>query len=128
MRRFQCAETTFIAKDTSSVSEHDPQGVAEARTAILFVLGTLSNGDMARVVQVLQFVAILRSQSMDSISQMQQPFSTDVPAELSDTRSLHTTPTVVDIARSDSNVLQWMSYLPEDCINTMIAMGWDVTT
>jgi hypothetical protein len=59
---------------------------------------------------------------------MQQPFSTDVAAELSDTRSLNTTPTVADVARSDSNVLQWMSYLPEDCINTMIAMGWDVTT
>jgi hypothetical protein len=24
--------------------------------------------------------------------------------------------------------LRWMSYLPEDCIRTMIAMGWDVTT
>lgn len=66
---------------------------------------------------------------MDSISQMQQlTFSTDVPAELSDTRSLHAAPTDADVARSDSNVLQWMSYLPEDCINTMIAMGWDVTT
>jgi hypothetical protein len=33
-----------------------------------------------------------------------------------------------DAARSDQNMLQWMSYLPEDCIRTMIAMGWDVTT
>jgi len=65
---------------------------------------------------------------MDSSSQMQQPLSTHVPRELSANRSLHRMRTVADVARSDSNVLQWMSYLPEDCINTMIAMGWDVTT
>ena len=33
-----------------------------------------------------------------------------------------------DTARSDQNMVQWMSYLPEDCIRSMIAMGWDVTT
>jgi hypothetical protein len=33
-----------------------------------------------------------------------------------------------DVARSKKNILQWMAYLPEDCIRTMIQMGWDVTT
>jgi hypothetical protein len=33
-----------------------------------------------------------------------------------------------DVARSEKNILQWMAYLPEDCIRTMIQMGWDVTT
>jgi hypothetical protein len=33
-----------------------------------------------------------------------------------------------DVARSEENILQWMSYLPEDCVRTMIDMGWDVTT
>ena len=33
-----------------------------------------------------------------------------------------------DVARSEENILQWMSYLPENCIRTMIDMGWDVTT
>jgi hypothetical protein len=33
-----------------------------------------------------------------------------------------------DIRRSEDNILQWMSYLPEDCIRTMIAMGWDLST
>jgi hypothetical protein len=33
-----------------------------------------------------------------------------------------------DAARSQENILQWMSYLPLDCVKTMIAMGWDVTT
>ena len=33
-----------------------------------------------------------------------------------------------DVARSESNILRWMSYLPEDCIRTMIQMGWDVST
>ena len=45
-----------------------------------------------------------------------------------DIASLKTTRTDAEVARSDSNVIQWMSYLPEDCINTMIAMGWDVST
>jgi hypothetical protein len=34
----------------------------------------------------------------------------------------------VDVIRSEYNILQWMSYLPEDCVRTMILMGWDVTT
>ena len=33
-----------------------------------------------------------------------------------------------DAARSEQNILQWMEYLPEDCIRTMIDMGWDITT
>ncbi len=33
-----------------------------------------------------------------------------------------------DIEHSENNILQWMSYLPEDCIRTMVLMGWDVTT
>jgi hypothetical protein len=33
-----------------------------------------------------------------------------------------------DAARSEENILQWMSYLPEDCIRTMINLGWDVST
>jgi hypothetical protein len=33
-----------------------------------------------------------------------------------------------EIAHSESNILQWMAYLPEDCIKSMIAMGWDFTT
>jgi hypothetical protein len=30
--------------------------------------------------------------------------------------------------RSQGNVLLWRTYLPEDCVNTMIRMGWDRTT
>jgi hypothetical protein len=32
------------------------------------------------------------------------------------------------VRRSEGNTLQWMKYLPEDCINKMIEMEWDVTT
>jgi hypothetical protein len=35
---------------------------------------------------------------------------------------------VAEIARSERNILEWMSYLPEDCVSAMIRMGWDVTT
>jgi hypothetical protein len=33
-----------------------------------------------------------------------------------------------EIRRSESNILQWMKYLPKGCIDRMIEMGWDVTT
>jgi len=31
-------------------------------------------------------------------------------------------------ARSESNILRWMEYLPQDCVARMIAMKWDITT
>jgi hypothetical protein len=36
--------------------------------------------------------------------------------------------TAADIAHSEENILRWMSYLPEDCVRTMVLMGWDITT
>jgi hypothetical protein len=30
--------------------------------------------------------------------------------------------------RSAQNIAQWISYLPPDCVKTMIDMGWDRTT
>jgi hypothetical protein len=27
-----------------------------------------------------------------------------------------------------NNILEWLSYLPDDCVNTMIEMGWDAST
>jgi hypothetical protein len=32
------------------------------------------------------------------------------------------------VARSKRNILLWKSYLPKDCVNAMIHMGWDFTT
>jgi hypothetical protein len=29
---------------------------------------------------------------------------------------------------SEANVCLWKSYLPADCVNTMIAMGWHLST
>jgi hypothetical protein len=48
--------------------------------------------------------------------------------ELSDAAPVEAWVNDADVARSEENILQWMSYLPEDCIRTMIDMGWDVTT
>lgn len=31
-------------------------------------------------------------------------------------------------ARSARNIALWRSYLPADCVRTMIRMGWDQTT
>ena len=33
-----------------------------------------------------------------------------------------------DATRSRKNILQWRSFLPKDCVDTMIRMGWDFTT
>jgi hypothetical protein len=61
-------------------------------------------------------------------SQMQQQFSADVPTKSSDVASLINPQANADVIRAENNVLQWMSYLPEDCVKTMIEMGWDDTT
>jgi hypothetical protein len=66
---------------------------------------------------------------MEANTQVLQRVFVKLPMESSDAAS----PTDVqvsdaDVVRSENNILQWMSYLPEDCIKAMIAMGWDVTT
>jgi hypothetical protein len=33
-----------------------------------------------------------------------------------------------DVAHSEKNILTWMTYLPQDCIEMMIRMGWDCST
>jgi hypothetical protein len=33
-----------------------------------------------------------------------------------------------DARRSVKNILQWNSYLPTDCVRSMVRMGWDYTT
>jgi hypothetical protein len=33
-----------------------------------------------------------------------------------------------DLSRSERNITEWMSYLPAHCVDTMIAMGWDIST
>ena len=45
-----------------------------------------------------------------------------------DTMPLEAWTSDADVARSEENILRWMSYLPENCIRTMIDMGWDVST
>ena len=53
----------------------------------------------------------------------------EIPWEPSDAAvSIDVRTNEADAARSDQNMVQWMSYLPAECIRTMIAMGWDVTT
>jgi hypothetical protein len=33
-----------------------------------------------------------------------------------------------DVARSIDNISVWKSYLPLDCVNAMIGMGWNYST
>jgi hypothetical protein len=64
---------------------------------------------------------------MDTYTQVPQRVFIDLLVELPATSSMDAQ-SDADVARSERNVLQWMAYLPEDCIRTMIQMGWDVTT
>lgn len=67
---------------------------------------------------------------MKANSQMQRQDFTESQAESSDAAG---TPALVgmqacDPGRSQRNISQWSSYLPADCVSTMISMGWDVST
>jgi hypothetical protein len=64
---------------------------------------------------------------MDTYTQVPQRVFIDLLKGLSAPSSMDVQ-NDADVARSERNVLQWMEYLPEDCIRTMIQMGWDVTT
>jgi hypothetical protein len=66
---------------------------------------------------------------MEADSQVQQRVSAEVSTEPPEASApLEVQVSNADAARSEDNVLQWMAYLPEDCVKTMIDMGWDLTT
>ena len=45
-----------------------------------------------------------------------------------DRASIHVPLRSADAKRSVKNILEWNSYLPADCVRTMVRMGWDYTT
>jgi hypothetical protein len=65
---------------------------------------------------------------MDTNTQVLQLFFVECSLESLDAVLPIDVPVDEDVARSEANILQWMSYLPEDCVKTMIAMGWDLST
>jgi len=65
---------------------------------------------------------------METNTQVLQRAFAEFPVESSDSASPIDSRVNADVVRSENNILQWMSYLPEDCIRAMINMGWDVTT
>jgi hypothetical protein len=83
----------------------------------------------SEAVQLLQTTANQGSSSMGTEAHARSQSFIEMPKECLSRAS----PTIqcesdADIARSEENILQWMSYLPDECIRTMILMGWDVTT
>ena len=66
---------------------------------------------------------------MEANTQVLKRVFVKLPMESSDTAlPIDVRVSDADVVRSENNILQWMSYLPEDCIRAMIAMGWDVST
>jgi hypothetical protein len=47
---------------------------------------------------------------------------------LHDKALVHIPLRAADAKRSVKNISQWNSYLPTDCVRTMVRMGWDYTT
>jgi hypothetical protein len=45
-----------------------------------------------------------------------------------DKAAIHVPLRAADAKRSVRNILQWNSYLPANCVRTMVRMGWDYTT
>jgi hypothetical protein len=80
-----------------------------------------------RICAIVTTLRNSRSKPMDTYTQAPQRVFIDVLAGLSATSSMDVQ-NDTDVARSEKNVLQWMAYLPQDCIRTMIQMGWDMTT
>jgi hypothetical protein len=64
---------------------------------------------------------------MDTCTQVPQRVFIDLLEDVTATPSMDRQ-NDADVARSERNILEWMTYLPEDCIRTMIRMGWDVST
>jgi hypothetical protein len=80
-------------------------------------------------MQLLQLVSPAERNSMRTEDTVQQQAFADVPAEIEDsTAPIESAVSAADIAHSEQNILQWMQYLPTDCVKTMIRMGWDITT
>jgi hypothetical protein len=105
------------------------------RTAYDFVAGAmLGSAQNARVrCAIVTPRHPTGSRSMHSeIEALQSDFieapGDEAPGDTPDTASSTAAATQDDVARSEENILRWMEYLPEDCIQTMILMGWDVST
>jgi hypothetical protein len=86
----------------------------------------LHRGD-GPLMQFLQFHHPTESRSMETDTQSPLRFFVEIPVD-TNTAPVDAGVNYDDVVRSENNILQWMAYLPEDCIRTMIAMGWDVTT
>jgi hypothetical protein len=66
---------------------------------------------------------------METNSHVLQTAFFGFPSELSDlSLPFRAVSPAALLARSEKNVSQWMSYLPEECVTSMIEMGWDITT
>jgi hypothetical protein len=85
--------------------------------------------EIANAVQLLQIRATEEQIEMDSRTHVQrQPMIEMQSQSLSIAARADARETATDIAHSENNIMQWMTYLPEDCIRTMVLMGWDINT
>jgi hypothetical protein len=81
-----------------------------------------------KIIQSLQRTTIHGGRSMDTIVQVTRTTQSSMESSEVATSIDELFNNVDAVRRSEENILQWMKYLPEDCINRMIHMGWDVTT
>jgi hypothetical protein len=65
---------------------------------------------------------------MEDSTQARQPVCPTLHRRSAERALFHVPLCAADAARSAKNISLWKSYLPTECVRTMIRMGWDYTT
>jgi hypothetical protein len=65
---------------------------------------------------------------MKTNAQTQDPADAEAHPVSDSTTENHEREGEADGGRAAQNISLWASYLPPDCVKSMIAMGWDRTT
>ena len=66
---------------------------------------------------------------METNTEVQHQVFVESPMDMSGAASaIDAQINAADAVCSENNITKWASYLPDDCIKAMIAMGWDVST
>jgi hypothetical protein len=102
---------------------------ARARRHFILHVGSLPNRPQDAITVGITFPQHARSRAMnfDTSSRVRIFAVPHVPLSGNATKIARRTFGVTRM-RSVANIRLWRSYLPQDCVNKMIEMGWDRTT
>jgi hypothetical protein len=80
-------------------------------------------------VQSLNFIINGNSSAMIDVDKQPKGFESSRPSTFERRKALASIATVAtEAARRTKNILVWDSYLPHDCVKSMVKMGWHRST